>query len=157
MQDNSDMTYYRSNLTPNLYNAVAYAVNTVVAPTDVNVQTEQSAPNGDTDVVYNEADYTGSWCGYTWHSVGSLVGYTYCASLSGSKCQRFDIYTDYSWEVTVTTTLRRRHACHEIGHSLGLDHPSAANGAPSTTCMAAGIYTTYDQTHEVVGHINPNY
>jgi hypothetical protein len=128
-----------------------------VQPTDVNVLTEQAAPDGNTDVVYNEADYTGSFCGFTWHTAGSLVAYTYCSSLSGSACQRFDIYTDSSWESTVSTTLKRRHACHETGHSLGLDHPTAANGAPTTTCMAGGSFTTYDAVHEVNGHINPNY
>jgi hypothetical protein len=159
MQDNSTMTFKRtSGIAGDMYNAVAYVINSLVQPTDVTVQAELAAEDGNTDVVYQEANYIGSYCGIVWGpTTGSYaVGYTYCASLSGSRCQRFNVMFDQSWEVVATSTDRRHIACHETGHSLGLAHPTSSS--PVTTCMSGTTaYITYDASHEVAGHINGNY
>lgn len=154
MQDNSTMTYSRVALSSSMFNEVAWVLNNVVAPTDISLAAEQATPTSNTDVVYQEANYVGGFCGFTWHSAGNLIGYTYCASLSGQRCQRFNIYIDQSWEVNVTNTSRRWIACHESGHSLGLTHPTSSS--PTTTCMSSSG-STYHSTHEVSGHINGNY
>ena len=157
-QDNSTMSWHRTaGLSTAMRTAVANAVNNQVNPTDVTVSAEQAAPDGNTDVVYYEANYAGNWCGFIWHPTGSLIGYTYCrttAGANGGTCQGFDIYFDSSWEVGTTATLRNSIACHETGHSLGLTHPAA--GIDQSTCMSGlNSYQGYS-THEV-GHINGFY
>jgi hypothetical protein len=158
MQDNSTMTYHRTGgLSVGMYNAVAHAINNHVSPTDVNPATEEATPNSNTDVVFSEANYVGSWCGGTWHdtpATDDFVAYAYCSSLSGSKCQRFDVYFDQSYDVLLSTSGRRTLACHEIGHTLGLYHPSTANGGTSDSCVANGSegYSSHD-----IKHINDNY
>lgn len=157
MQDNSTVTWHRtSGLSPEMMTAVSQNMWSNVDPTDLTVQAELGSPDGNTDIVYNEADYVGTFCGtYTWHSAGSVIGLTQCMSLSGSKCQRFDIYTDRSWEINATTTTRLRHACHEIGHALGLSHPSGTD--PTNTCMATDQTMVNYSNHEIKDHINANY
>lgn len=65
------------------------------------------------------------------------------------------IYTDRSWEINATTTTRLRHACHEIGHALGLSHPSGTD--PTNTCMATDQTMVNYSNHEIKDHINANY
>ncbi|MDX2342331.1 MAG: hypothetical protein QNL12_00650, partial [Acidimicrobiia bacterium] len=126
MQDSTTMTYYRESLGTSWYNAVAYAINNAVIPTDVLMAAESTSHGSTVDVVLQDANYTGTWCGYTWHSGGSLIGYTNCQSLTGSDCNHFHIYSDTSWMTSQTTTRLRNHACHELGHSLGLIHPTSS-------------------------------
>jgi hypothetical protein len=52
MQDNNDMTYHRSAVVAPMYNAIANSLNSDVLPTDINLQTEQSSYDANTDVVY---------------------------------------------------------------------------------------------------------
>ena len=157
MQDNDDMTYHRSSgLSSALFDAYTYALNNAVLPTAINLQPEQSSPDSNTDVVMHEANYTGTWCGHTWHggSGSVIVGYASCESLSGSKCQSFNIYTDQSWEVNQTTTRRRNHACHELGHTLGLIHPNS-NQQRDSSCLYSS--TALDYSDHDKGHINDKY
>lgn len=158
-QDNAQMTYYRSSgLTSAMYSAVVWNVNNNVAPTDFTV-TEDTSETTTTDVIYYENDYTGTYCGYTWHpnSTGSsLLGIYVCEKLNGSnECDRSKVRFDKSWDVlsTTTTTKRRALVCHETGHSFGLKHPTTS----STTCMNDPVpsSTTTYSSHDV-GHINAN-
>jgi hypothetical protein len=157
-QDNSTMTWHRtSGLSTAMRSAVAYALTYHVNPTDITVATEQATPDGNTDVVYYEADYANNFCGFTWHSAGNLIGYTYCRTTSGANggtCQGFNIYIDQSWEVGTTTTLRRSMACHETGHSLGLMHPGT--GIDQSTCVSGPNSFVGYSSHEI-GHINSFY
>ena len=157
-QDNSTMSWHRtSGLSTAMRTAVSNALNNHVNPTDITVAAEQATPDGNTDVVYREANYVGNYCGFTWHSAGSLIGYTYCRTTSGANggtCQGFDIFFDQSWEVSTTTTLRGSIACHETGHSLGLTHPGT--GIDQSTCMSGPNGFQGYSTHEV-GHINGFY
>ncbi len=157
MQDNDDMTYHRSSgLSSALFSAYTYALNNAVSPTDIDLQPEQSSPDDNTDVVMQEANYTGTWCGHTWHGGSGtvIVGYASCESLSGSKCQSFNIYTDQSWEVNQTTTSRRNHACHELGHTLGLIHPDSDEERDSSCLYSRSELDYSDHDKE---HINDNY
>lgn len=158
MQDNRDMTYHRDSGLPSAFNsAAAYALNNAVLPTDINLKAEQSSPNSNTDVVIQEANYTGTWCGFTWHGGGGsvIVGYASCESLSGSKCQSFNTYTDQSWEVSQTTTGRRNHACHELGHTLGLAHPDSTEDR-TNSCLYSTTKLGYSN-HDIDVHINVEY
>lgn len=71
----STMSFLRWSLTTGMYNAVAYTLNNHVAPTDIAVAAEQDSADGNTDVVYFDADYT-TYCGFTWHgSGGGVIGH----------------------------------------------------------------------------------
>jgi hypothetical protein len=160
MQDNSQMTYTRtSGLTTNMSNAVAWALTNRIAPTDVALQAEQGTPDSNTDVLYYENLYTGTYCGNTWWGSGGLmVGYTSCQSLSSLRCQQAIVYFSKHWDTSTSATQSKRQnlATHETGHSLGLTHP--VDGVPASSVM--GNWTTvsaFDSQHEVVGHINLYY
>ncbi len=153
------MTWHRtSGLSASMAAAVSNIIANQVIPTDLTVNGELATPDSSTDVVYMENDYTGTFCGtYTWHSDadpgGKVIGLTQCMSLSGARCQRFDIYLDRSWEDGVNDALRRHLACHETGHSLGLKH---AGGSNPDSCMNLPALEAYSG-HEVKDHINANY
>jgi hypothetical protein len=157
MQDNSTLTYNRSGVGPvAMRDAINWALTNRIEPTDISVAVEQAAANGSTDVVYFESNYVNSFCGFTWHSAGTLLAYTSCKSLSGSRCDRFDVLLDQSWEIGATTTLRQNLATHETGHALGLQHP--VGGVPASTVMGDWPNVSqFDGPHEVTGHINTNY
>lgn len=155
MQDGTTMTFFRDGLTTALYNAYAYAINNAVAPTDVAVAAESTSHVNETvDVAMLDADYVNTFCGFTWHSAGSLIGYTSCRTLSGSRCDHFHIYSDTSWTVNQTTARLRNHACHELGHSLGLIHPSSTQQRDDS-CLYDTTELTYSGHDE--GHIDGNY
>lgn len=165
-QDNGTMTYRRhTGLTTAMRNAVASTLANRVAPTDMTVAAELSSIDSNTDVVYWQANYTGSWCGGRWHEgpgshTGGWVGYAYCRSLSGQRCQRSDVYFDQSFEVNATTTERLWLACHETGHTLGLQHVprDSWSGTPEfTTCMNESVFTSTAYHSHEIGHINAFY
>lgn len=158
MQDDKYMWYHRdSSLSSSVYNAYRYALNNAVLPTDVVLKPEVSNPNSNTDVVIFGKDYAGSWCGYVWHgsSGGTLIGYASCNNLSGSRCNRFDVYTDKSWSDGESSLRLRTHACHELGHTLGLIHPSGAGEDESSSCV--GHWSQRDYSDHDKEHINENY
>ena len=80
----------------------------------------------------------------------SAIGWTKCQNLSGSKCDRFDIYFDQSWSINASQNYRNNIACHETGHALGLKHDS------NTSCTNTTTPEGYS-SHEVTDHINANY
>ena len=164
MQDNSTLTFHRTSglSTFYMYGSVASVINNKVNPTDLSVVAELSSPNTTTDIVYYEANYSGAiatcgttawyWSGSTGIPAGSAsaIGWTKCQNLSGSKCDRFDIYFDQSWSINASQNYRNNIACHETGHALGLKHDS------NTSCTNTTTPEGYS-SHEVTDHINANY
>lgn len=156
MQDNRDMTFHRSSLTTRMYNAVAFVNNNLIAPTDITMQAEQSTPDGNTDVVMYDLDYS-TYCGFDWHPDGPdpdtnwVAGHAECDTLSGSKCQRFEVRWDTSLTDGLNDNGARTWACHELGHTLGLLHRNEGC-MPATVPANAPAYSTHD-----VSHVNANY
>lgn len=149
------MSFFRSSLTTGMYNAVAYTLNSHVAPTDIAVAAEQGSADGNTDVVYFDADYA-TYCGFSWHgSGGGVVGLAECVSLSGSACQRFDLRFDTSWTDTQSDDWRRALSCHETGHSMGLLHRD--NAGTEIGCMPATLDLVVNYSSHDISHINANY
>lgn len=149
------MSYFRSSLTTGMYNAVAYTLNNHVAPTDIAVAAEQGSADGNTDVVYFDADYT-TYCGFTWQGPGNgVIGLAQCVSLSGSECQRFDLRFDTSWTDSQSDDWRRALSCHETGHSMGLSHRN--NAGTEIGCMPAVLTLVVNYSSHDIVHINANY
>lgn len=155
MQDNSTMSYFRSSLTTGMYNAVAYTLNNQVIPTDIALAAEQGSADGNTDVVYFDDDYS-NYCNLDWHgSGGGVLGLAECVSLSGSKCQRFDVRFDTSWTDSQTDNDLRVLSCHETGHTLGLLHRD--NSGTENGCMPATFQSLFNYSSHDVAHVNANY
>ena len=156
MTDNKDLYYYRSSLTSYMYSAVAHALNNEVAPTDIVVKPEESSAGSGTDIVYYDADFS-TWCGKDWHpddpsdaGTAYVWGNSSCETLSGSKCDRNDIRFDTSYWGSASTNARRKVACHETGHALGLTHRSGS-------CMVTGsTWNTFFSSHDE-NHLDSNY
>ena len=172
MQDNDDMTYHRhSSLTSALRSAFGYAINNAVADLDnIDLHSEQTSPNYNTDVVMKSGDYVGIWCGRYWHSTpeedipvsardaNRLIGVASCVTTSGASggsCQRFHIYIDESWATGKSTDSLRRLACHETGHTLGLSHPTGDDEDEESSCMGSWTSRYYSDHDE--SHIDDNY
>lgn len=126
-------------------------------PTDIDLQAEQSSPDTNTDVVYIDADYA-TTCGFDWHpddaadpDTNFVAGMAECRTLSGSKCQRFDVRFDTSFTNTINANYAATFACHETGHTLGLLHRNEGC-MPAIVPTNAHFYSTHD-----IGHINGNY
>lgn len=161
MQDNSQMTYHRSGLSWGMWDAVATTLAYDVSPTDIELQSEHSSPNANTDVVYFESNYSGlrATCGttnYYWHGTSGVpsgstvaIGWANCQSLSGSRCQRFNVYFDSSWTSGASAVGRLHLACHESGHALGLKHGS------DSSCISESSGTLLS-SHDR-GHVDANY
>lgn len=68
----------------------------------------------------------------------------------GDVCDSFVVL--FNSDLLLTYTQRRKTACHEIGHSVGLSHAPTGDD-----CMISGNYgyAGYNQHH--VSHINYNY
>lgn len=97
-------------------------------------------------------------------------GSTSCTWSVSVSCDRWDVKVDEAqiWDDSVATgePFRKNHGktfCHEIGHSLGLDHytknqPPAEFGGVED-CMANGVVTAADiwqqyNWHHIGSHIN---
>ena len=153
------MTFHRAfntdqhKLTTNWYNAVATGLNSYIIGTNVTLHTEDNPPTAATDLIYLEDYWASPFCGYTWWSPsgGTMVGYTYCYRLSGSKCDQFQILFNKNWDLNgnVTQTQRQNFALHETGHSLGLTH-----GSPQ--CSVMDLCQSSFSSHDY-DHINGNY
>lgn len=162
IQDNSTMTYFRTTgVSPSMRTAITNSLVSDFVPTDLVVSPELSAADANTDVVYTEGNFAGlqATCGSTdlyWHGSSTyppgasvVIGWTNCLSLSGSRCQRFDVYIDSSWESSATSAGRAHLACHESGHAVGLTHNVVSSCMKEFTSTALSSHDS--------GEINAHY
>lgn len=110
-----------------------------------------------TDVIVYDR-YYGDYCGYAWTngSGSGIVGLVTCdgiVSVSNNRCEQHSLRISNTFIDNSGTFEQRSVACHENGHTLGLQHRAES----AQSCMpAVAINTaTYDAHDQAV--INGNY
>lgn len=132
--DSFDHTFFYSALSAHMTAAQNWSNANIVDPTDITVL-YPGFVNSQTDVVVYDLNYS-NFCGLTWHPSGAS-GLAVCITLNSvGECEKFEVRYDNSYVDGVSTTMQRAYACHETGHTLGLDH----NGGD---CMGPGEFNSY--------------
>lgn len=156
MADNGTHTFVYTDLTSKMADATYYARVNAVELSDVTT-TYDSTPDGNTDVDVRDGALV-SFCGYDWWqpATGGVIGLASCESLaSGSKCQQHKVRYSSTFSGQASTTVVRWLACHEIGHTLGLEHREDWSGSMPSSPPEAALSVTYD-SHSY-GHLNTYY
>jgi hypothetical protein len=136
--DNQDLTYSKVGLTSYngaAVNAHADYLNAIYQYTHVTAN-EMSQPTSSTDAVFLDDNYT-YYCNMVWigQPNGGTAAATECVAKNGvGECERSEIRISNHTD-TFSSDLRRRVACHETGHALGLLHRPE-----ETYCMYSAIY-----------------
>lgn len=135
----AQQVYYYGNLRTYSADATTWTRSNNINPT--NMSTSLTS-NHDSSHVHVTDEYYGA----TW------VGATSCQVYAGNnRCQHWHVKYDLSNWDGWQTYQRRHNACHETGHSTGLDHTSAAS------CMQSGAYSELNFTDHDRNHINSAY
>jgi hypothetical protein len=145
--------WYNSELSSVMAQATSWARANAIDPTDITTF-DVAALAFDTDVVVYDQNYT-DWCGEAWHGAGPVIGLTHCVSLAtnpANACEKAEVRYDESYTGGASTARRRNLACHENGHTLGLDHV-----VTNSSCMyyVAGSNTTFSSAER--SWINSHY
>jgi hypothetical protein len=136
--DNSNHTYYNNVLTLGSEAAMDFAMLTRLESTDMTTD-KFASWNNDTDVVAYDTTYSNeAWWGL-WTCEVLVAG-------SATDCNRGTLRLNLRFGTPTTAV-----TCHEVGHSVGLDHSTL-----TTSCMQAGAgvandYDTHDRSH-INGH-----
>jgi hypothetical protein len=155
MQDPNPHTFYYSALTPSVQAHMDWARGNILDPTTINT-TYPGTVSSLTDVVVYDEDYA-TYCNITWHpqpaGIKQYVGYVFCISLaSGNTCEKHEVRYDLSWWPNVGDDKHRSAACHELGHTVGLTHPSNEDG---DSCMVDSVTPGLEQwTEHDIAHVN---
>lgn len=95
-------------------------VNSLDNGTDMST-VRQGSSDSDTDVKAYDMDYTGG----NWDRTVALYTCTSTANTDPGTCQQGKVQFDLSWLNSYQQAQRESVACHETGHSVGLDHHSS--------------------------------
>lgn len=135
----AQQVYYYDNLKTYSADATTWTRNNNIDPTDM--YTSKTSDHDVSHVHVIDEFYDATWLGIT----------TCPVYAGGGRCQhwhvRYDLTDWNGWE----TYKRRHNACHETGHSTGLDHTTAAS------CMKSGAMSELYFTDHDRAHINGAY
>ena len=146
--DNATHTFNYADLSAHMTSATNWARTNAVNPTDVNTSYDSTLDKL-TDVVVRDRHYV-DYCGNDWAQPGraGLVGLATCDRLTSSgKCEQHTVRFNLNFTESTSVSNQRSLACHEIGHTLGLAHTTAAS------CMKQGYpnpstnYSDHDRAH----------
>ncbi|WP_203906423.1 zinc-dependent metalloprotease family protein [Rhizocola hellebori] len=146
--DNATHSFHYVDLTQHMTDATNWARTNNLNPTDINT-TYDSTLDSLTDVVVRDVHYV-DYCGYDWLQPGGsgVVGLATCDSLSPSgQCEQHTVRYNLNFTESTPQSNERGLACHELGHTLGLQHTTG------NTCMQTGYpkpvndYSNHDRTH----------
>lgn len=148
--DNGSHYYFYSGLESYTVTAANWGRNRV-NNTDMNTYWDGACYSG-TDVCVYDANYSGSW----W---STHYGKATCVkTMSGGKCDKFQLQFDTGNLSGYSTTKLRRAGCHEWGHTTGLKHFDSVGG--SSSCMWSNInnanQSSYYSYHDIM-HVNGRY
>jgi hypothetical protein len=135
--DNSNQTWYPWSLTTGSLNALRYAMGTRLESTVMTTDEFQSQ-DANTDVVAVDVEYGTDPSHYWW-------GLWTCDTLvSGSSilCNKGTLRLNLSWGTPTTAV-----TCHEVGHSVGLDHSTDADSCMQAVAGTANDYNAHDRSH----------
>jgi hypothetical protein len=135
----SHSRYYDAGFTAGARAATDWSINYSYQPTDMNWY-------------YTTTDIHGS--NDTWYTVdplpGSIIGLTDCRALQDpDECEHFHVTYDEPWWIGAGDVARRSLACHENGHTVGLQHGPYG-------CMPSSPTSQYLGAHNA-NHINSRY
>lgn len=154
--DNATHTIHYIDLADHVHNMNEWVRNNVLEPAGFTT-TVQSTSNSLTDVLVRDQYYE-AYCGYEWWDPTSkrgLIGLATCDDLSStSRCESHTLRYNLHWTSLQGVALRRRLACHEHGHGIGLKHRSTETG-----CMPSGAdsWSVSDYSPHDKNHLTANY
>lgn len=145
--DNDLHTFNFQALTSN----VLTAANSTVSYLDSTPELETSfvSLTSTTDAVLYDQDYT-TWCGLVWDVPGAkgTIGLRECIAGNGAgECEKSELRYDHPDFVGESALVRTYFACHEIAHSLGLNHRSDPTGCINDDFDYATTLSTHDRAH----------
>lgn len=158
--DNAKHWYNYATLETRTRDAVKYAMLNLDAQSDITVAAD-TTPDASTDtehfdryyVDHWDLDWDGSSSGYNLYAFAKCVKYWPRASDTAPwLCDQYEVRYDLADVDRFTTTQRKALACHEVGHTVGLDHSNE-----SSSCMRTGAHTTVKLSSHDVAHINGRY
>jgi hypothetical protein len=153
MADNSTHSFNFQGTTPEwVENMINWSRTNNLDPTNIDTLLDTSL-DVNTDVVVRNGNYENGWCGVLWGVADAgAVGLATCDYLltgSGGRCDRFTVFLLRPWLEDQTTSTRRKVACHENGHTVGLKHTSGGASCVTDSQIPppTGSLTTHDQNH----------
>jgi hypothetical protein len=136
--DNANHTYYPWSLTAGTLSSLRFAMGFRLDSTDMTTDEFQSQ-DANTDVVAVDVAY-GTDASHSWWGLWT------CDTLvsgSSTQCNKGTMRFNLSWG-TPTAVL----ACHEVGHSVGLDHSLETSSCMvQPTSPTADDFSTHDRSH----------
>lgn len=115
---------------------------TVLNTVETSSPTFNAPDTGETDLILDEVELTNYFPGAT-----GALGVAWCNdAIGGLRCDQHYVFIDNDVTPNYGGAVFTKVACHEIGHSVGLTHPTEAapshtNGDDDFKCMNQGVLT----------------